>query len=217
MLRDRQDAGRLLAARLSAMTLDRPVVLALPRGGVPVAAEIATILGAPLDLVLVRKIGAPAQPELALGAVVEGAEADIVLDDVLLRYLHVGSAQADQLVARARAELERRGQRYRACRSPVELAGRDVIIVDDGIATGASIRVAIQAVRRRRPGRIILAVPVAAADQVTALQAEVDVVVCQEAPADLSAVSRHYLSFPQVDDAEVIACLEAAGRRNQDP
>lgn len=210
MFRDRREAGRLLARRLAETPLHQPVVLALPRGGVPVAAEIARTLGAPLDLVLVRKVGAPAQPELALGAVVEGAEADMMLDEVLMGHLHVGAAAAQRLVARARTELRQREDFYRDHRRPPALAGRDVVIVDDGIATGASMQVAIRAVRRRRPGRIIVAVPVAAQQQVTAFQAEADMVLCQEIPTRLAAVSLHYLSFPQVDDAEVIACLEAA-------
>ncbi|MBN8939752.1 MAG: phosphoribosyltransferase [Rhizobiales bacterium] len=210
MFRDRREAGRLLALRLAATRLHQPVVLALPRGGVPVAAEIARALGAPLDLVLVRKVGAPTQPELALGAVVEGAEDDMMLDEVLMGHLHVGSATAQRLVARAQAELRQRQDFYRGHRQPLALAGRDVVIVDDGIATGASMRVAIRAVRRGRPGRIIVAVPVAAEQQVTALQAEADLVVCEEIPLRLAAVSLHYMSFPQVDDAEVMACLETA-------
>ncbi|MGL4287244.1 MAG: phosphoribosyltransferase [Phreatobacter sp.] len=210
MFRDRREAGHLLAVRLAATALIQPVVLALPRGGVPVAAEIAMALGAPLDLVLVRKIGAPAQPELALGAVVEGAETDMMLDDALMHRLGVGLAAAQHLVARALAELGQREDFYRACRQPLALAGRDAIIVDDGIATGASMRVAIRAVRHRQPGRIIVAVPVAAEQQVAALRAEADLVVCHEMPVRLAAVSLHYASFPQVDDAEVIACLEAA-------
>lgn len=210
---DRAAAGRLLAARLRDRHDPDPVVLALPRGGVPVAAEVARALGAPLDLVMVRKIGLPSQPELALGAVVDGAAPHIVINDQVARMAGFDRAAIARLAQPELAEILRRREVYLAGRAPVALKGRSVIVVDDGIATGATMRASLQAVRASGPGRLILAVPVAPADTVTALAAEVDATVVLAMPDPFIAVGAHYTAFPQTTDAEVVALLSAAAAR----
>ncbi len=209
---DRTQAGRALAERLRQMRLPRPcVVLALPRGGVPVAAEVARVLDAPLDLVLVRKIGTPWQPELAVAAVVEGNPPDVVIDDAVQR-----DADIDEAYIQARAqeelhEIARRRQIYLGGRAALDVAGRTVIVVDDGIATGTTMRAALTALRRRRPAMLVVAVPVAPPEAVQALRAEADQVVCLLQPTPFRAVGLHYDEFEQVDDAGVLAALAAAG------
>jgi putative phosphoribosyl transferase len=204
---DRTDAGRRLAAALAAYQDQRPVVLALPRGGIVVGAEVAESLAAPLDLILVRKIGVPRQPELAMGAVVDGGDPIIVRNDEVIELAGVTKSQFDAVCRRELAEIERRRQRYVGDRPPVDVAGRSAIVIDDGIATGATMRAALQATRMRRPGRLVLAVPVAPPDTLAELRREVDDVVCLEAPEDLDAIGVFYDSFRQVSDQTVIDIL----------
>jgi putative phosphoribosyl transferase len=207
VFRDRADAGRRLAERLAEEALVAPVVFGLPRGGLPVAREIAKVLKAPLGLVLVRKIGAPGQPELALGAVVNGAAPETVWNARLLAGF--GLTEADMEPARQAqlAEIARRRAAYGSGDAPEDLSGRTAVLVDDGVATGATMRAAIRALRRRGPAAIVLAVPVAAASTLAALAAEADGAVCLETPADFYAVGAAYRDFTQVEDAEVTAIL----------
>ena len=211
---DRGEAGRALATRLSSMALVPPVVvLALPRGGVPVAAEVARVLGAPLDLLLVRKIGAPWQPELAVAAVVDGDPPDIVVDELTSRMSGVDRDYIDREAQRELQEIRRRRQVYLAGRTPVAVAGATVVVVDDGVATGTTVRAALKALRRRLPGRIVLAVPVAPRETVIELQREADEVVCLAQPEPFHAIGLHYADFHQVPDEEVLAALAAAAPR----
>ncbi|MCX2721489.1 phosphoribosyltransferase [Roseibium salinum] len=204
---DRIDAGRQLAAKLSEYQGKDVVVLALPRGGVPVAEQVADRLGAPLDLLLVRKIGVPWQPELAMGAVIDGSKPVIVRNEDVIRIARVSE---DDFEATARSELkeiERRKQRYIGGRASVDVAGRTAIVVDDGVATGATVRAAIRGLRKREPAKIVLAVPVAAPDAAEALAQEVDDVVCLHAPAGFRAIGQFYRQFDQLSDDEVIGIL----------
>ncbi len=216
---DRTDAGRRLAAALDQYRGDDTIVLALPRGGVPVAAEIAARLGAPLDLLLVRKIGVPDQPELAMGAIVDGAEPIIVHNDEIIRVAGVSHEEFETVCKAELAELERRRKRYLGSRASADIAGRTVIVVDDGIATGATVRAAVRGLRRRGPRRIVLAVPVAPPETIAALEAEADAVVCLEQPEFFGAIGYFYRDFGQTTDEEVIEALkaaEAARSRSQD-
>jgi len=214
MFRDRKEAGQRLAKALAHLKDRDPVVLALPRGGVPVGAEVADALGAALDVVLVRKIGAPSQPELAAGAVVDGQQMEIVPNDDVVSALGIDDAYMREQAAREVERIEARRKRYldgRWERTPVE--GRTVIVVDDGIATGATMRAALRGLRRRNPGRLVLAVPVAPLDTVRTLREEVDELVCLETPSPFGAIGRFYQRFEQVDDEAVTDALErAAGR-----
>jgi len=210
MFRDREDAGERLAALLLHLKDRSPIVLALPRGGVAIGAEIARLLGAPLDIVLVRKIGVPWQPELALGAMADGGTPEIFIDERMQEAMAIPADYVREETARQLAELERRRQTYRAGRPPVEVAGRTAIVVDDGIATGATMRVALRAVRRRGPDRLVLAAPVAAAETLAALSGEADETVCVTAPQGLGAIGYYYEDFHQMSDDEVTALL--AGR-----
>jgi len=206
---DRQEAGRALARRLSSLTLPAPVVvLALPRGGVPVAAEVARALGAPLDLILVRKIGAPWEHELAIAAVVDVGQPEIVVDEQTRAYGGVEMSSIEAQASKEWREIERRRDVYRRRRPPVPLAGTTAIIVDDGIATGTTVRAALRAVRRQNPARLILAVPVAPRETVQALRDEVDQIVCLEQPHPFHAIGMHYDDFHQLEDDEVIAALD---------
>ena len=208
---DRRAAGRALAAALRARRPRPPVVvLALPRGGVPVAAEVARALDAPLDLLIVRKIGAPWQPELAIAAVVEGDPPDLVVDEPARAALDVPHATIERQAAHELLEIARRRERYLGGRAAAAAAGATVVLVDDGIATGTTVRAALRALRRRAPGRVILAVPVAPPDVIAALGAEVDEVVCLATPEPFSAVGCHYVDFAQVDDDGVLAALASA-------
>jgi putative phosphoribosyl transferase len=214
MFRDRVDAGRRLGELLVPMALPDPVVLALPRGGVPVAAEVASALGAPLDVAFVRKIGAPGQPELAVGAIADGDDPEIVLNHKVV--LELGLSE-DYLAAEAARELsaiEHRRVEYQALRPAVECAGRDVIVVDDGVATGMTMQAALRHVRRRAPRRLIAAAPVASREGLAMLRAEADEVACLTSPAGFGSVGSFYAVFTQVSDAEVATLLEQAAARN---
>jgi putative phosphoribosyl transferase len=214
MFRDRRDAGRRLAAALEGYRGQDVVVLALPRGGVPVAAEVADVLGAPLDLVLARKIGSPFQAELAMGAVAEGGST-VRNPDVIAMF---GVDEATFLAARAAelVEIDRRRAAYLGSRQPVDLTGRVAILVDDGVATGATTRAALQAVRSRGPRRLVLATPVAPRDVVTILEADADEVICLEPLGSVGAIGAHYLDFRQLEDNEVVHALAHARSRKPD-
>ncbi len=215
MFANRREAGRRLAGRLRHLRPEQPVVLALPRGGAPVGYEIAEALDAPLDIVLVRKIGAPRQPELALGAVVDGPSPQLVINEGLLAELGIEEAYIKAETARQLAEIERRREVYRGGRPPLPLAGRTVVVVDDGIATGATMRVALRAVRQAGAGRIVLAVPVGPADTIAELRAEADEIVCLDEPSPFIAVGAHYARFPQLEDEDVVSLLEARRARRK--
>jgi putative phosphoribosyl transferase len=204
---DRADAGRKLAAALSRYKDQAPVVLALPRGGVAVAAEVAAALSAPLDLVIVRKIGAPQQPELAMGAVVDGPEPITVRNEDVIGLIGVSEAVFDTVRDSEIAEIRRRRERYLGARPHPELAGRAAIVVDDGIATGASMRAALRAVRARGPKTLVLAVPVAPSDTLAELKAEADDVVCLEPHPVFGAIGFFYADFRQLSDEDVIEAL----------
>jgi putative phosphoribosyl transferase len=214
MFENRKSAGRALARRLEHMRGEEPVVLALPRGGVPVGFEVATALGAPLDLVLVRKIGVPWQPELALGAVVDGADPQLVYDYRLAAELNVPADYLEQERARQLAEIERRRKLYFGDRPPVPVRGRTVIVVDDGIATGSTVRAALRALRKAGVARLVLAVPVGPPDTIELLSNEVDGIVCLETPSPFFAIGEHYADFRQTSDDEVIALLQRAASRD---
>jgi predicted phosphoribosyltransferase len=210
MFRDRSEAGEKLADALAGLHLADPVVFALPRGGVPVAVPVARRLNAPLDLLLVRKIGVPGHEELAVGAVVDGAVHEAVFNPTVLRMIGMDEADFAPAIDRKLAEIETRRATYLGGTAPVPVEGRTAIVVDDGIATGATVKAALLGLKRRRPASIVLAVPVAPADTLAELEPLVDRVVCLEVPADFYAVGVHYRDFPQVEDEEVIALLAAA-------
>lgn len=214
---DRQDAGRQLAAELLRFRDRRPVVLALPRGGVPVGFEIATRLDAPLNVVLVRKIGHPWSPELAVGAIAEGAAPETFIDATAVAELEVPQAYLDAEIGRQRREIERRRRLYFKSRPPVEIRGCTAIVVDDGIATGATMRVALRAVRRREPATLVLAVPVAPAGTLAALRTEVDEAVCLSSPEDFGAVGLFYVDFRPVEDEVVVDLLDRAAQARSKP
>ena len=205
---NRTDAGRKLAKALLKYRSGHPVVLALPRGGVSVAAEVAASLDAPLDLILVRKIGLPSQPELAMGAVVDGNKPTVIRNNDVIELSGVSERTFQQVCSDEHAEIERRRQRYLGGRARSEVKGKVVIIVDDGIATGATTLAAIRAVRKREPKELVLAVPVAPVDAVEKLHSEVDAIVCLETPQDLGAIGYFYRDFRQISDDEVIAILK---------
>jgi len=209
---DRSEAGKRLAAALEAYRGERPVILALPRGGVPVAAEIATALDAPLDLILVRKVGVPFQPELAMGAVVDGGKPIIVRNEDVIGSIGVSEADFQSVCQKELAEVERRRQRYLGNRAPVDVTDRTVIVVDDGLATGATTRAALRAIWRRRPRKVVLAVPVAPSDTLADMRAEADDVVCLESYEFFGAIGAYYVDFNQVSDEEVTTALAAAAK-----
>jgi predicted phosphoribosyltransferase len=210
---DRAEAGRQLAGALAAYKQDRPMLFALPRGGVPVAAEVAVALDAPLDLILVRKIGVPYQPELAMGAVADGGVAVIVRNDDIIREAEIDEATFKAVCDAELAEIERRRARYLAGRPRLDPAGRTAIVIDDGVATGATTRAALQAVRVRRPGRLVLAVPVAPTGSIARLREDADDVVCLEDHDRFGAIGFYYRDFRQISDEEVIATLERLAAR----
>ena len=207
---DRSDAGRRLAERLLRFKDKHPIVLALPRGGVPVGFEIARALAAPLDLVLVRKIGAPYQEELAIGAIADGEHPELVTDPALIAGLDVTPEYLEQARSAALREIERRRDAWLGDRPSVDVAGRTALVVDDGIATGATMKVALRATRRRKPAYLLLAVPVAPPHTLEELRQEVDEIICLDAPEDFFAVGQFYRWFPQLQDDEVTTLLVQA-------
>lgn len=211
---DRADAGRQLAERLATMRIEAPVVLALPRGGVPVGYEIAQALRAPLDVLLVRKIGAPGHEEFALGALVEAEQPIVVLnEDVPARFMSHVQAEA----ARQAKELERRRHTYRGGRALISVASRTAIVVDDGIATGATFRAALEAVKQMDAAKVIAAIPVSPPESLPAIEALADEILCLAAPERFQAVGQHYGDFSQTSDEEVVDLLmraSASGRED---
>lgn len=207
-LEDRYDAGRRLAAELIAFRNQTPIVLGLPRGGVPVAYEIALALGAPLDVWVARKIGAPFNPEFGIGAVAEGGE--IVWNDETLAFLSMSGKELAALAAQEEKEVQRRVRFFRGNHPPPEIRGHTVILVDDGIATGMTVLAAIRAVRKQEPKQIVLAAPVAATQTLEKLQLEVEDVVCLEPTPYLTAVGLYYDDFRPTSDDEVMHLLEHA-------
>jgi predicted phosphoribosyltransferase len=203
---DRPDAGRYLAGKLAHYAgRANTVVLALPRGGVPVGAEIASALDLPLDVFVVRKLGAPMHEELAVGAIASGGIR--FLNEALINRLGISARMIDSITDEERREMERREQLYRAQRPPIQVQGKTVILVDDGLATGASMRAAVQALRHLHPARIVVAVPVGAADTCREFEAEVDEVICSKTPEDFGAVGMWYDDFTQISDQEVAELL----------
>jgi len=208
--RDRADAGRRLAARLSGRPeLADAVVLALPRGGVPVGREIADALGADLDVMVVRKLGVPGHEELAMGAIASGGVR--IMNDEVLSMLYISETDVERVAMREQAELERRERAYRGMRPAPRVRGRIAILVDDGVATGSTIRAAIAALRRQEPARIIVAIPVAPPDVCEMLQQEADEVICLLTPEPFGAISLWYDSFPQLSDEDVRVLLQRVG------
>lgn len=205
---DRAQAGRELAERVAALGLHRPVVLGLARGGVPVAAQVARRVGGTLDVLVTRKIGFPPQPELGVGALAEGGEP--VFDEDLLARLNLTPDDLADVVAAERAELRRRVAVYRGGRPLPELTGADVVVVDDGLATGGTARAALRAVRAAKPGRLVLAVPVGAPETVESLRAEADDVVVLITPSEFFAVGQWYARFGQLSDDDVLELLNAS-------
>jgi len=211
LFRDRVHAGRLLADKLRVENeLTRPLVLALPRGGVPVAFEIAHDLHGDLDIFLVRKIGVPGQEELALGAIASGGVR--VINEALARHLRISTTTLDQLTSRVQREIERRERLYRQDRAPLPIANRAVILVDDGLATGATMLAAVRAVKQQNPKRIVVAVPVASAAACREFRRHVDEIVCLHTPEPFYAVGAWFEDFSQTTDDEVRELLDRAAR-----
>ena len=214
--RDRTEAGQLLARRLKRYA-DRPdvIVLALPRGGVPVAYEVAKALHAPLDVFLVRKLGVPGQEELAMGAIATGGIR--VLNEDVVRMLNIPPRVIDSVAAQEARELERRERLYRGDRPAPDMTGRTVILVDDGLATGSSMRAAVAALRQKNPNRIVVAVPIAAAATCREFEAEVNEIVCYATPEPFYSVGLWYEDFSQTTDEEIRQLLERSSTGRSDP
>ena len=212
--RDRSEAGERLAKALKeharAVPFERPLVIALPRGGVPVGFEIAKALGAPLEVLIVRKIGAPGHPELGLGAVVDGSPPQVVFTPSVMEMVRPAPAHVEAETQRQIEEMERRRRAYIGDRAPQETTGRTVILVDDGIATGGTVRAALQGLAQARPAGLVLAVPVAPSELIPLLRNEADEVICLQTPEPFHAVGLHYADFRQTTDEEVIALLGQA-------
>lgn len=208
LFRDRADAGAQLAQALQGYRGQDVLVLGIPRGGVVVAAEVARRLGAELDVIVARKLGAPISRELAIGAVT--ADGERYLNEDILRELRVPEHYVQTVTEEEQAEARRREERFRAGRPPARIAGRTVILVDDGLATGATMRAAVRSVRRQRPARLVVAVPVGARETCEELRAEADEVVCLFQPEPFWAVGAHYRHFEPVDDATVQELLRAS-------
>jgi putative phosphoribosyl transferase len=209
---DRLDAGKRLLERLPETDRKNTVVIALPRGGVPVGAVIAEGLGVPLDVILVRKVGAPMQPELAVAAVTDGKDMQITVNEAIKAELGLDDADIEELARKQLPEIERRREAYYEGREPTPLAGKTVIVVDDGVATGATMNSALRLIRKQKPARLILALPVAPADTIGQLAAHADDVVCLDTPTPFYAVGAHFADFTQVDDAEVVRLLRESRR-----
>ena len=210
LFKDRQSAGKELARRVQRLGLTDPVVLAMPRGGVPIAVEIARVLAAPIDLVFVRKIGVPLQPELAAAAVVDGSDAEIVVNEDVMAHAGLTHSQIRELARAELMEINRRRRVYLEGRARLPYDGCELIVADDGIATGASIRAALAALRRNNPKRLVLAIPVAPLEIVDGLRTDVDDIICLATPEPFMAIGAHYEDFHQVPDIEVMRCLDAA-------
>jgi putative phosphoribosyl transferase len=206
---NRREAGEVLAGEVRRLDLHDPVVLALPRGGVPVGYEVARAIGAPLDILLVRKIGAPGHEEFGIGALVDGASPQLVLDEAVAQSVGASREYVAQQVALQLKEIERRRAAYRTG-PPIALDGKTVVLVDDGIATGGTVRAALQALAKVRCKRIVLAIPMAPREVLPSLQALCDHVVCPYTPDPFFAVGAHYRDFTQTSDEEVIHLLAAA-------
>jgi predicted phosphoribosyltransferase len=220
MFADRIDAGQRLGASLREFVEqecsgDETVVLALPRGGVPVGYQVAKALGSSLDVFVVRKLGAPQQPELAMGAIASGGVR--VINDEVVRALHITPEQLAETAERESRELERREHAYRGDRAPLDVRGKCVLLVDDGVATGYTMRAAVSALRQRGPKKIIIAVPVAAQDTCQDLKRHADAVVCLMTPYDFAAVGQWYRHFDQTNDEEVRLLLERSAEANRSP
>jgi putative phosphoribosyl transferase len=211
---DRQQAGKLLGEALEDWRAAAPAVLALPRGGVPVGLEVARVLRAPLDVLVVRKLGAPLQPELAVGAIAAGVT---FVDPRLAAATGASEVYLSRRIQEERLELARREAAYRGGRPPVAVMGRTIIVVDDGLATGATARAAVRALRRAGAARVILAAPVGSPDSVESLRTEADAVVCLHTPPWFRAVGEAYSDFSQTSDAEVRSCLEEAEQWTETP
>jgi predicted phosphoribosyltransferase len=207
---DRTEAGRELAPFLTSYKPEHPIVYALPRGGVAVAAEVARVLAAPLELLLVRKIGVPWQPELAMGALVDGGSPVIVRNAEVLSMVSVSEKQFDEVCRRELAEVERRRRRYMSDRAWLDPKGRVAIVIDDGIATGSTMTAALRAMRQHQPKKLVLAVPVAPRETVEKLRGEADDVICPVAPDDFGAIGFFYRNFRQLSDEDVISLLDRA-------
>lgn len=207
---DRADAGHRLAYALHKYKNTGPLILALPRGGVPVGLEIAKALGAPLDVILVRKIGAPGFPELALGAVVDGDPPQTLLNEDVVKLVQASPAYIEEQTREEIAEIKRRRVLYRTDKPPVRVAGRTIILVDDGVATGATVRVVLRSLRQAGARRVVLAIPVAPRDTLNELASEADDVVCLATPEPFHAVGLAYAHFEQTTDDEVISALAEA-------
>lgn len=206
---NREAAGKALAEAVATKSLPDPVVLALPRGGVPVAAEVARLLKAPLDLVMVRKIGVPWQPELAAAAVIDGKDAQIVTNDEVCSEANISRDKINEMAKVELKEIERRAKLYLKDRPRVPIGGHSAIVVDDGIATGTTIRAVIKALRLKQPKSILIAVPVAPEEAIAALRKEAEDVVCLETPEPFWGIGLHYTDFHQVPDEEVMRILDA--------
>jgi len=214
---DRLEAGRRLASLLVKYKGEEVVIFALPRGGVPVSAPIAAALGAPMDLLLVRKLGVPFQPELAMGAVADAGTPVIVRNDDVIAMAGVSEAEFEAVCKRELAEIDRRRQLYLGGRAHPDVRGRIAIVVDDGVATGATTRAALRAVRAREPKKLVLAVPVAPPEALEILRGEVDETVCLEVHQDFGAIGLFYADFHQISDEEVTAILDRLGAKARAP
>ncbi len=207
---NRADAGRKLAPHVAALELEDPVVYALPRGGVPVAVEISRSLNAPLDLVMVRKIGAPGNPELALGAVVEGQVPQTILNERIRSFSGADDAYVERERAKALAEIARRRTLYIGGRTRIDPAGRTAVVVDDGLATGATMKAALAALREQQASRLVVAVPVAPVDTLAEIEALADDVICLNPSRSFRGVGQFYFDFHQLKDEEAIGLLHSA-------
>jgi putative phosphoribosyl transferase len=213
--RNREDAGRQLAEDIVRLELADPVVLALPRGGVPVAAPIAAALSAPLDVLVVRKVGAPGNPELAVAAIVDGNPPDIVLNHDVIEAYGLDDDDLSMLIKAERPELERRGRAYRGRRHRLSLTGKTAIVVDDGAATGTTMKVALRALKHRSPREIVAALPVAPPQTVAELRPDADRILCLSQPSDFRALSMYYQNFSQIGDQEVSEMLAVSARNRR--
>ena len=215
IFQDRRDAGLALVSEIRRCELQDPLILGLPRGGIPVAYEVATAISAPLDVIVVRKLGAPLQPELAIGAIASGG-IRVLNEDVLRLFPDIDDEDIERIAARETQELERREHQYRGDRPYPQLSGRNVVLIDDGLATGATMLAAVEAIRSRQPASITVAVPTGSAAAVSKLSPLVDLLVCLETPPDFRAVGLYYIDFGQTTDEEVRNLLEKARQQHDD-